>query len=301
MHNNKKYLIIIAGPTAVGKSHISIQLARDLSCEILSADSRQIYRKLDIGTAKVSQAERQLVPHHFIDILEVDERYTASQFEKEGLLLLDKIYRVQDIAILSGGTGLYLRALMEGLDEIPDVPIEIRDYFDKIYSQRGIETLRQELKLRDPEHYQRVDLQNARRLIRALSVIEHTGKSISSYHHSTPKERPFEIIPLLITRPRQQLYERINARVDLMIKSGLEDEARHFKSKAHLSALQTVGYQEWFPYFNGVYDRMEAIRLIKRNSRRYAKRQITWFNKYGNWQAITPDHDIKSHMDRLLQ
>lgn len=303
MHNDKKYLIIVAGPTAVGKSQLALQLAQDLACEILSADSRQIYRKLDIGTAKASSIDRGLARHHFIDILDIEERYTASQFEVDGLQLLEKKFKDHNLAIVCGGTGLYLRALMEGLDEIPDVPLAVQNYFDSLFEMRGIKALQDELRQRDRAYYQNVDHQNARRLIRALSVIEHTGKSMTSYHSSKPRERPFKMIPILLTQARDELYQKIDRRVDEMVSQGLEDEALQFKKQAHLAALQTVGYQEWFPYFVGDYDRSEAIRLIKRNTRRYAKRQMTWFNKYGNWKRFTSNNqkEIRSHIDMLLQ
>ncbi len=284
MRDNKKFLVVIAGPTAIGKSSLALELADRLSTEIISADSRQIYRGLDIGTAKPTHDELVRFKHHFVDSHDVHERFTAADFEDEAIAIMAKLHRERSTVIACGGTGLYLRALMEGLDQIPTVPPEVRIEFDELYRVSGIQTLQQELAKRDPAYYASVDVHNHRRLIRALSVIKYTGQPFSGFHRKTPKERPFEILPILLHLDRSLLYARINQRVDQMIQAGLEAEAQKYQAQANLPALQTVGYQEWFPYFEGVYDKEETIRLIKRNTRRYAKRQMTWFKKYGSWR-----------------
>lgn len=298
-----KYLIIIAGPTAVGKSGAALQVADFLQTEIVSADSRQIYRGLDIGTAKVSKRERDRVPHHLIDICDITDKFTAADFEREALLSITRIHEQNDTAILCGGTGLYMHAVRNGLDDIPNVPESVAAEWDKKYHQQGIGMLQEALRMGDPAYYQRVDIQNQRRLIRALSVISHTGKPFSSFLRDDESERPFEVVPLLLDLDREILYHRINKRVDWMVDQGLETESRTMLPYRELQALQTVGYQEWFPYFDGDYDRQEAIRLIKRNSRRYAKRQGTWFRGHGPWITLAPEDVlpwVKDWSDRHL-
>ena len=287
MHNNK-YLIVIAGPTAVGKSHLALQLAQHHKLEIISADSRQIYRGLDIGTAKPSQVEQAIVKHHLIDIVHPSERYTTADFERDSLAILNQIFRSQQMALVCGGTGLYLHALMHGLDEIPAIPLEIQEHYQAMYQDQGLEPLQRLMLSKDPEYAKVIDLQNPHRIIRALSVFQYTGKSISSFFGSSNKTRFFRTIPILLEMDRQKLYERINLRVEQMIAQGLESEVFALREFANLQALQTVGYKEWFPYFAGDYDLFEVIRLIKRNTRRYAKRQLTWFRKGEYWKRFNP-------------
>ena len=284
-----KYLIIIGGPTAVGKSGAALAVAAFLQTEIVSADSRQIYRRLDIGTAKASSEERKRVPHHLIDICDINDKFTAADFEREALASIARIHEQNNIAILCGGTGLYIHAVRNGLDNIPDVPDSIATEWDRKYHQQGIGVLQEALRSKDPAYFAKVDIHNQRRLVRALSVISHTGMPFSSFLRDEESQRPFEVVPLLLDMDREVLYQRINQRVDWMVEQGLENEARTMLPYRELQALQTVGYQEWFPYFDGVYDRHEAIRLIKRNSRRYAKRQGTWFRGHGPWITLAPE------------
>ena len=303
MDPKKKHLIIIAGPTAVGKSSLALELAAHFSTEILSADSRQIYRKLDIGTAKPTIADRERIPHHLIDVCDITERFTAANYERAALAVLKRLFEQMDVAVACGGTGLYLRVLTQGLDDIPDVPTDIRTDLDKAFALHGIEPLQRELKSTDPQYYDQVDLHNPRRLIRALSVIRHTGSPFSQFLLGAPQARPFDIIPMVLQRDREVLYERINQRVDQMLLAGLEEEAHGLRAYADQPAMQTVGYQEWFPYFAGRYDRAEVVRLIKRNTRRYAKRQLTWLRKYGDWRTFDADRpgSIQAHLAQLIQ
>ena len=286
MKNPVKCLIVIAGPTAVGKSALALHLAHLLDTEIISADSRQIYREMDIGTAKPNASELAKITHHFVNELSIQDAFSASLFEEEGLKRLQSIFQTRDVAILCGGTGLYINALCKGLDQIPDVSIQIREHFDQKLAQEGIKVLQELLRNLDPEYAKVVDMANPRRLIRALGVIETTGRPFSSYLQQVAHPRPFHCIYILLTEDRSTLYQRIDQRVDSMIEQGLEKEVQRLLPYKDLQALQTVGYQEWFPYFAGIMDRAEAIRLIKRNSRRYAKRQLTWFRKHNEWQSF---------------
>ncbi len=288
MDNNVKYLIVIGGPTAVGKSALAIELARNFETEILSADSRQIYRELNVGTAKPAPDALATIKHHFVDHIPITSSFTASDFEQEGLSTLDMIYQDNDLAILCGGSGFYIHALCFGLDKLPDVHPEVRKKFDHLLVAEGIEALQSRLKKEDPKYYKVVDRENPHRLIRALSVVEQTGRAYSSYLSQKRDPRPFETIWILLDEDRQVVYEKINKRVDHMIAAGLEDEVGKLLAFRDLPALQTVGYQEWFDYFDGKIDRAEVIRLIKRNTRRYAKRQWTWFRKHGEWKSFLP-------------
>ena len=272
-----KHLIVICGPTAVGKTAITIQLARYFNCEILNADSRQIYREMKIGTAKPTPEELGQATHHFIDTHHVHQTYNAASFEKDALHLLQQIFSQQDIAILSGGSGLYIKAVCEGLDNIPEVAPETRQALMKELEDKGLPMLLQELKEKDPEFFKQADIQNPHRVIRALEVIRGTGRAYSSFRKRQPEKRMFSTIKTGLERPREELYHRINQRMEVMIEEGLFDEARKLFPLRHLNALNTVGYKEIFDYMLQKYDYQEAVRLLKRNSRRYAKRQLTWF------------------------
>ncbi len=286
MSTGVKYLLVIAGPTAVGKSALSLRLAQALGTDIISTDSRQLYKELNIGTAKPTTKELSLVKHHFVDHLSIDEPYTVSQFETESLQRLDELYQDTNVAIACGGTGLYIQALTKGLDEIPDIDSKAKLKYEHMYDEYGLKVLQELLYKLDQEYYQRVDTYNHRRLIRALSVIDSTGKPFSSFLNKSPKNRPFQVVGILLEEDREILYERINLRVDKMLAAGLENEVRGLQEFKEHQALQTVGYQEWFPYFQGERPLAEVIRLVKRNSRRYAKRQMTWFRKYGAWTTF---------------
>jgi tRNA dimethylallyltransferase len=277
MHQRK--LIVLVGPTAVGKTSVAITLARHFGTEIISADSRQIFRELTIGTAKPSPVELQQVPHHFVNTHSIHEPYDAAQYGRDALLLITKLFAKHTYLILCGGSGLYVKAVCEGFDEIPDIPEIIRENLMKEYEQHGIRLLQDKMMTLDPEHYQEIDKQNPHRLIRALEVLQGTGKSIRSFQKKNKVEHAFSIVKIGLTLPREILYDRIDRRMDNMISEGLFAEAESLYPFRNINALQTVGYQEIFDYMDGKYDREEAVRLLKRNSRRYAKRQLTWFQR----------------------
>jgi tRNA dimethylallyltransferase len=276
---NSKYLIIIAGPTAVGKTSVSIDLAQKLNCEIISADSRQIYKEMSIGTAKPMQEEMKGITHHFINHISIHEYFTVGDFEREVIRLLDKYFIKNDFIIMCGGTGLYIDAVCNGIDDLAKVDEAIRSKINSNYNQLGLEWLQEQVKLQDPEYFSIVDQKNPARLKRALEVIETTGNKFSVQRTASVKKRNFIPIKILLNDDRELLYERINNRVDLMIKNGLIEEARNLFPHKSLNALNTVGYKELFNYFDGRLDLNEATEEIKKNSRRYAKRQLTWFNK----------------------
>ena len=277
--DQSKYLIVIVGPTAVGKTALCVNLAKSLNTEIISADSRQFYREMSIGTAKPTTDEMGGVVHHFIDNLSIEVSYDIGRYEKDALVVINEIFKNRNVAILTGGSGMYVDAVCKGIDDMPEVAKEIRTNLNQTHEKEGLTLLLDKLKMVDPVYYQVVDQNNPQRVIRALEVYESTGKSYSSFRKSTTKTRPFKIIKIGLHRDRDELYARIEERMDAMIEQGLFDEAKslyHFRSK---NALQTVGYKEVFEYIDGIYDKMEAVRLLKRNSRRYAKRQMTWFRK----------------------
>lgn len=277
------FLIILLGPTGVGKTDISIDLAEQLSCEIISADSRQFFRELKVGTAAPSDQQLNKIKHHFIHFLSIEEYYSASLFERDVLNLLPQLFLRNNIVLMSGGSGMYIDAVCNGYDDIPDVDPGIREKYISLFRNEGIEGLRVALRLLDPEHYSKVDLRNYKRIIRALEICDTAGRPYSSFLIKQKRERDFIIVKAGIERNRDELYTRINSRVDEMIRNGLEDEARKLYSSRHLNALNTVGYKEFFDFFEGNIAREKAIELIKRNSRRYAKRQITW---WGNDKEI---------------
>lgn len=281
-----KKLFVIGGATATGKTEAAIRLASRLGTEILSADSRQFYRGMDIGTAKASPAERAAVRHHFIDSLEVTQPYSVGDFERDALRVLDTIFKTHENAVLVGGSGLFIRAVCEGLDTFPEISQEIIEAVSKLENFGGLEAMQNELQRLDPQQFGQMDIQNPARLRRALRVCLESGQPYSSFLTNENKSRPFEPIYLLLERPRAELYARINARVDAMVAAGLEDEARRFLPHRQLPALQTVGYEEWFEYFDGEISREEAIEKIKQHTRNYAKRQSTWFKKHGTWQVL---------------
>lgn len=281
MQKNTSTLILLIGPTAVGKTNIAIELALWLSTEIVSTDSRQFYKEMNIGTAKPTQAEQAKVPHHLVDFLSVQDSYDVKQFEQDALKALSEIFQHKEVAVATGGSGLYVKTLCEGIDEMPDVPENIREQLAQRMENEGLQSLLEELKQVDLSYYEQVDLHNHRRVLRALEVYHATGKPYSSFRsrQSGQEKHPFQVLKLGLNREREELYQRINSRVDQMIREGLFEEAKSLYAFRHQNALQTVGYQEVFPYLEGAYDEQEAIRLIKRNTRRFAKRQLTWFRK----------------------
>lgn len=284
-----KYLIVVGGPTASGKTAMAIRLAQHFGTEILSADSRQFFREMSIGTAKASAEELQIVPHHFINSLSIIQDYNVGDFEQDALNLLAQLYQQHQVVILAGGSSLYIKALCEGLDEFPEVAPEIRQELEEVYAQEGIAPLQNELSQVDPVYYAIVDQANPQRMIRALAVFRASGQPFSSFRTQQSEPRFFKPIYLWLDVPRELLYERINQRVELMLAAGLEAEARALYPQRQLNALQTVGYQEFFDHFDGLISQAEAIELIKRNSRRYAKRQGTWMRRDGFWQSFAPD------------
>ena len=289
MSNNRNVLVVITGPTAVGKSALAFALARELKTEIVSADSRQIYRQLNIGTAKPSPTELTQIKHHFINHLDLTEKISAVDYARACLTTLKSQFEQHQVLIMVGGTGLYLKAVLEGFDEIPDVPDNVQAKWSEHFETDGLASLQEVLKKVDPKHAAMVDLQNARRLIRALSVHDHTGRPYSSFLQGAKKQLPYRVVPICLVHEKEMLYQRINARVDEMIEGGLVEEVRCLVPYRDLQSLQTVGYQELFPFLDGRYDLAEAVRLIKRNTRRYAKRQMTWFRKYGDWGFLEAD------------
>lgn len=284
-----KKLIVVAGPTAVGKTSISIQLGRMLETGIVSADSRQIFREMTIGTAKPSPDELREVPHYFIDIASVTEDYDAARYATDALTVIQELFGKKDYVILCGGSGLYIKGVCEGFDVMPAVPEEIRDHLVEKYKTEGMPWLQEQLREKDPEAFQSIDSHNPHRLIRALEVKLSSGQSILSFRKKKKQERGFDIVKIGLDIPKEELYARIDKRMDDMIAAGLFEEARTLYPLRDKNALQTVGYQEIFAYMENAYDLEECIRLLKRNSRRYAKRQLTWFRKDPEFKWFRPE------------
>jgi tRNA dimethylallyltransferase len=278
-HESSKTLIVIAGPTAIGKTAAAIQLAQHFKTAIISADSRQFYREMSIGTAKPTPEELATAKHYFINSHSITESFTVADFEKQGLELLEEIFKTNDVVILAGGSGLYIKAICEGFDNIPSVEPGTREKLNQAFDEHGITYLQEKLKIADPVYYTQVDIHNPQRLIRALEVFESTGKPFSAYRLSHTNQRSFDIIKIGLDLPRDILYQRINLRVDNMIKQGLVDEVKSLLPYRHLNALNTVGYSELFDYFDGKINLDTAIDRIKQNTRRFAKRQLTWFRR----------------------
>lgn len=290
MTQEKKYLINIIGPTAVGKTSLSLSLAKEFGAEIFSSDSRQIFMDMNIGTAKPTSEELNEVVHHFIHKKSIVENYSAGKYEDEIIPALGKYFESHNIAILSGGTGLYIDAVLFGLDSFPEITKEIDNKVDDLEKEKGLDFLKSELQNLDPDYYEKVDLQNSRRISRALKVIYVSGKKYSSFLNQEKAPRIFTSINILLERERAELYDRINQRVDQMIEAGQIDEAKSLNQHKELRSLQTVGYKEIFDYLDGKFDLDFCIEEIKKNSRRYAKRQITWFKKY-DAKAFHPQHE----------
>lgn len=272
------HLISIVGPTAIGKTKLAVEIAQQFNCEIISADSRQFYQEMSVGTAKPTENEMRGIRHHLIDFLSVDESYSVGKFEQHVLGILDQLYLNNNLAILTGGSGLYINAVHNGIDNIPSND-EIRQEVISDYKKNGLKKLQDELRNADPIHYQLMDIDNPQRLIRAVEVCRLTGKTYSSFRTKPKLTRPFNIIKIGLYEKREIIYARINRRVDQMIESGLVSEVQNLQSKKHLNALQTVGYRELFEFFEGQCSLEKAIEKIKMNTRRFAKRQMTWFKK----------------------
>lgn len=283
-----KMLVVITGPTGVGKTAVSIEVALHFNTEIVSCDSRQIFKELSIGTAVPSPRELETVPHHFIQTHSISDNYNASRYETEALYKLENLFEKHDIVLLVGGSMLYIDAVYKGIDEMPDTDPEIRATLKKQLSEEGIESLRRQLKNIDPDYYRQVDLKNPARIIHALEISLMTGKPYSAFRTNPKKERPFKVIFVGLNIERGLLHQRINERVDKMVAAGLIEEARKVYPHKHLTALNTVGYRELFRWFDGEISREKAIELIKRNSRRYARKQITWFRRNENMRWFNP-------------
>ncbi|GAA4096977.1 tRNA (adenosine(37)-N6)-dimethylallyltransferase MiaA [Mucilaginibacter panaciglaebae] len=299
-HQSPKTLIVIAGPTASGKTAAAISLAQHYKTVILSADSRQFYREMSIGTAKPSWIELAAAKHYFIDSHSITDNFSVGDFEKQALALLDEQFKVHDVIITVGGSGLYIKALVDGFDDIPQANPEIRERLNKELTLKGIEPLKKKLKEVDPDYYDEVDLNNPQRIIRALEVHKASGKPFSSYRKAGVNKRPFNILKIALDMPREVLYHRINQRVDVMLEQGLVAEARSLIFHRHLNALNTVGYSELFDHFDNKISLEKAIDQIKQNTRHFAKRQLTWFRKDNNIHWLKPEDIRPDVIERLL-
>ncbi|RYC52888.1 tRNA (adenosine(37)-N6)-dimethylallyltransferase MiaA [Flagellimonas olearia] len=288
---SSKVLIAVVGPTAIGKTALGILLAKHFKSEIVSADSRQFFKEMEIGTAVPSSEELKAVPHHFIQHKSIFEPYSVGDFEKETIALLNALFQKMDVAIMVGGSGLYVDAVVSGLDEFPDVDPKTRESLNERLEKEGLKSLQDELKKRDPAYYHIVDLENPHRLIRALEVCITANKPYSSFLNQNKPQRAFKTLYVGIEAPRETIYERINTRVDLMMEAGLLEEAKKLHPHKHLNALQTVGYKELFEYLDGHCSLEIAVSEIKKNTRRFAKRQLTWLRK--NENILWVNHDTK--------
>ncbi|AWL09621.1 tRNA dimethylallyltransferase [Aquirufa nivalisilvae] len=292
-------LLVIAGPTAVGKTALCVELAQKLRTEIISADSRQFYRELAIGTAKPTKEEQGGVKHHFIDSHSIQEYFSPGDFEREALILLERLFQKHEVVILTGGSGLYIKALLEGLDEMPEVDLVLREQLMQQLEKEGIAPLWEQLQHLDPMYAAQVDQQNPQRIVRALEVCLSTGKPYSDFRKKQSADRPFQAIKICLDRPREELYARIDQRMDQMLAQGLVDEAIQYQEFQHLYALKTLGYKEVYGHLRGEYDETEMVRLLKRNSRHYAKKQLTWFRHQGEFQFLHPD-EVKGEVLRVV-
>lgn len=291
--SSKPLLICVVGPTAIGKTGKAIEIAAALSTEILSADSRQFYREMKIGTAVPSQEELAAVPHHFIQFRSIFDEYSVGDFERDALAFLEEKFRTNPVMVMVGGSGLYVDAVVKGLDNFPDMDPDIRKKLNRELEEKGIEHLQRELQKSDPDYFSIVDKQNPHRLIRALEVYRGSGKTYSSFLNQPVQERNFNTIYIGLTADRQVIYDRINLRVDLMVKEGLIEEAENLYRHKDENALQTVGYRELFDFFDGKLTKEEAIQEIKKNTRRFAKRQLTWYRKNPDIQWFDYLEDVE--------
>ena len=297
---SEKTLIVITGPTAVGKTELCLRLASHFGIPIINADSRQLYRELHIGTAAPTEEQLRRVRHYFVGTLGLEEYYSASLYEEQVMALLPELFRESDYALLSGGSMMYIDAVCNGIDDIPTVDEQTRRCLKQRLQDEGLESLVEELRKLDPEHWAIVDRQNPRRVVHALEICNMTGQTYTSFRKKEHKQRPFRIVKIGLTRPREELYERINRRVDSMMAQGLADEARQLYPRRHLNALNTVGYKEMFTHFDGTWTLEEAVERIKGNTRRYARKQLTWFRNDPDMTWFHPDdyEQIIKHLTR---
>jgi tRNA dimethylallyltransferase len=285
----EKTLIVITGPTAVGKTALCLDVAKHFHIPIINADSRQIFRELKIGTATPTEEQMQQVHHDFVGMLGLDDYYSASLFEQQVLELLDRQFLTSDYALMAGGSMMYIDAVCDGIDDIPTIDDQTRTTMKQRLADEGLEALCEELRQRDPEYYEIVDRQNPRRVVHALEICLMTGKTYTSFRKREKRQRPFSIVKIGLNRPREELYDRINRRVDQMMADGLLEEAKALYPRRHLNALNTVGYKELFDYIDGRWPLEEAVERIKGNTRRYARKQLTWFKKDESIRWFHPD------------
>lgn len=295
-----KTLVVVIGPTGVGKTELCLRVAERYGAPIVNADSRQIFAELPIGTAAPTKEQQQRAEHFFVGTHHVDDYYSAAMYERDAINTLDTLFKTHDIVVLSGGSMMYVDAVCKGIDDIPTVDDHTRSLYKRRLSEEGLPALVAELKERDPRHWEIVDRNNPRRVVHALEICHMTGKTYSSFRTNTHKVRPFEILKIGMDRPREELYDRINKRVIDMIEKGLEKEARAMYPRKGLNALNTVGYKEMFAYFDGLIAREEAIRQIQSNTRRYMRKQLTWFKKDMGVKWFSPDNveDILNYIDK---
>ena len=304
MEQCSKTLLLILGPTGVGKTELSLRVAEHYGCPILNCDSRQIYRSIPIGTAAPTEKEQARVKHYFVATRDLDQDYNAGQYERDAIALMEELFRTCDTLVMTGGSMLYADAVCYGLDDLPAVPETIRRQVKQAYETQGLAWLQSEVQRLDPDYWNEVDQQNPARLTHCVELCLTTGKPYSSLRTATTKIRPFRILKIGLERPREELYDRINRRVEQMIADGLVDEARKVYHLRHLNSLQTVGYRELFACFDGEYDLARAIELIQQNTRHYAKRQMTWFrrDKTIHWLNADIDYEENIHLiDDLLR
>lgn len=293
-------LLVLTGPTGVGKTELSLRLAEHFACPIVSADSRQIYREIPIGTAAPTPEEQQCVPHYFVGTKSVADDYNAGQYERDAIALLQTLFLQHSVVVLTGGSMMYIDAVCNGFDDIPSVPADIRSQLKSDYQSRGLEWLQQEVQRLDPAYWAEVDRQNPQRLLHCVEICRTTGQTFSSLRRNTRVERPFKILKVALTRPREQLYQRINLRVEQMMAQGLLEEAKAVYPLRHKNSLQTVGYRELFAYFDGQYPLQQAVEMIRQNSRHYAKRQLTWFNRDTTIHWLNADLDYETQLHTII-
>ena len=298
-----KQLIVIAGPTAVGKTELSVRLAKHYNCPVVSADSRQFYKEMSIGTAKPTLEEMQGVTHYFIDNISIHQPYNIGEYEKEAIRCIEKLFETHSHVILVGGSGLYIQAVLNGVDEFEAIPKEIRENLTQQYQEKGLIFLQEELKQRDEVYYNQVDLKNPQRLMRALEVCIHHQKPYSGFRTQSKKIRSFDAILLLVNMDRDALYSKINKRVDIMMANGLLDEVKSLYPYKDNNALNTVGYKELFSFLDEKTTLEEAVSMIKQNTRNYAKRQLTWFKNQSDFESVEPGdvEKIKAFIDIISQ
>ena len=298
MRKNKN-LIYIAGPTGIGKTNLSIEIAKKLNSEILSCDSRQFYKELNIGPSPPSYSQLNDVKHHFIHNKSIHDIYNVGNYEKEAITLINKLFEDKDVLILVGGSGLYADSIMYGIDEFPEIPTNIRESFINEYNSSGLELIQNKLKKLDIKYYNEVDLNNSNRIIRALEIIEFTGKEFSLFRTKKQKERVFQSQVIVMECEREKLYNRINTRVDNMIEKGLEKEVLELRDFKHLNTLNTVGYKEFFNYFEGKSNYLDTLDKIKQNTRNYAKRQVTWLKRYKKSIKVHCNQEVDKIINEL--